>query len=278
MLSTEEREEAQRAAWSSGQLDFTLTPLGRVIKQEWLASLSKGKVFVENVTRKGTKSSVALTIAASLCIQKPGYRAAFVAPVEKHVQAYVGDLAERVFSTCPLDLMPTFVGLDIEFNNGSRIMTVGLGKGTAAGTYNNLRSFTFDLAIVDEAGFVGSLETVVDSVLKPCVLPMDGHIVLLSTPPETADHPFKKYCDESRANGCYSEHTILESHYSREVIETFIKEMGGLESPRCQREYFCKFVVDQEWILIPEYRDVFVQAVQRDRFFPFYKKMTILDV
>jgi hypothetical protein len=278
VLTADERAEAIVAAWTFGQLDFTLTKIGRFIKRDWLASLNKDILFVANCTRKGTKTCAAFTIATELCIQRPGFRVIFLAPVEGSVENYAQDVCKQVFSTCPKGLMPKINRSQVLWPNDSMITFGGLGRGTAGGSYNNPRSFTFDLAIVDEASFTGSLETIIEDVLTPCVLPRSGHIIMLSTPPEVADHPFKKYCEKAKDKGCYSEYTIDDSHYPKDQIERFITAMGGRDSAKCQREFFGKFVIDKDILIVPEFSMEHVQYIEKDECYEFYHKIVSLDL
>jgi hypothetical protein len=153
-----------------------------------------------------------LFIATETAIQKKDALIAFVAPTVDNVQAYTRQLIQVVFKSCPEHLKPTFLKTEIIFPNGSRILFRGIGKGIA-NSYDNLRSFAFDLILLDEAGFSANLDEIVDGALMPTLLPRNGNMLLLSTPPVTPDHAFKGYSIPRSWTG-----PILSSRYETATI------------------------------------------------------------
>lgn len=271
-------ESEVRLLWESGILVHTMTPLGRIMRQEFIDSTGRDIIHVFNTSRKNTKTTTAMTILVEKCIKVPGTQCAFIAPTENNVEKYVTQVTNHIFNDCPVDLLPQINKTEIKFSNNSVIMCAGLGNGSGSRSYNNLRPFTFDLAVVDESAFTDSLETIVDDVLIPTVMPRNGRIMLLSTPPEEPDHPFLEYCEVAKQKGCYSEHTIRESHYSLEIQEQFIEKMGGINSPKAQREYFCKTVIDRDVVCVPEFNEqLHVGILEETEDMAYYQAIMSLD-
>lgn len=269
-------EKAVEASWTLGRLYLHLNPSQRRIYDSYQIGRTKNIKYVANCSRKLGKSVLGLFIATEIAIQKKDALIAYIAPTVDNVQAYTRQLIQVVYKTCPEHLKPKFLKASIEFPNGSRILFRGVGKGIAD-SYHNLRSFAFDLIVLDEAGFSANLDEIVDGALLSTLLPRNGNMLLLSTPPVTPDHAFKQYCDEAKLEGAYSEFTIRDSHYTLEQQDKFIKAVGGEKSAKAQREYFCKFVIDTDFQIIPEWNDKYAIEVPHDRNWKYWHKYLSLD-
>src|ERR1700687_5523153 len=163
-------EKAIEASWLEGRLYVHLNPSQRKIYDRFKTSAPVNSKFVVNCSRKIGKSVLGLFLGAEVCIQKKGALVAFIAPTVDDVQEYVRQLYEVVFATCPDDLKPRLMKTQIVFPNGSKVLFRGVGKGTGS-SYNNLRSFAFDLIILDEAGFSANLDEIVDGALVSTLIP-----------------------------------------------------------------------------------------------------------
>jgi len=271
-----DEQKAIEASWQVGRLYVHLNPSQRKIYDGFKLSAPKNSKYVVNCSRKIGKSVLGLFIGTEVCIAKPKSLVAFIAPTVDDVQEYVQQLYDVVFATCPDELKPRLGRTQIKFPNGSKILFRGVGKGVGT-SYNNLRSFAFDLIILDEAGFSANLDEIVDGALVSTLLPRNGNMLLLSTPPVTPDHAFKAYCDQAAIDGAYMELTIRDSHYSLERQEKFIKDLGGILSHKVQREYFCKFVIDTDFQLCPEWKPAFEKEVPITDNFKFWFKYDALD-
>src|SRR4029077_6475008 len=185
-------------------------------------------------------------------------------------------LHEIVFATCPEHLKPKLRRTQLVFPNGSKILFRGGGKGIGT-SYNNLRSFAFDLIILDEAGFSANLDEIVDGALVSTLIPRNGNMLLLSTPPVTPDHAFKGFCDQAELDGAYMKLTIRDSHYPLERQEKFIKDLGGIASHKVRREFFCEFVIDTDFQLCPEWKDEYEREMPKGDNFKLWFKYDALD-
>lgn len=259
-----DEQKAVELSWTLGRLYLHLNPSQRKIYDKYAEGKGRNIKFVANCSRKLGKSVLGLFVATEIAIQKKDALIAFIAPTVDNVQAYTRQLIQVVFKTCPEHLKPKFLKTEIVFANGSRILFRGVGKGIAD-SYHNLRSFAFDLIVLDEAGFSSNLDEIVDGALLSTLLPRNGNMLLLSTPPVTPDHAFKQYCDEAQALGAYSRFTIRDSHYTLEQQDKFIKAVGGEKSAKARREFFCEFVIDTDFQIIPEWDDKFIQPIDKNK-------------
>lgn len=220
------------------------------------------------------------TILTEIAIKNPNSHLHFAAPYQNQVKRYLLPIFREILKDCPDDLRPTWKPVDGEFvfPNGSFIRLCGCNNRQ----FDNLRGNRSDYFIIDEARDIDELETVVNDIALPQLLssPREyARIIMPSTPPSTPDHPFKKYAEEAKATGDYSEYTIDESWYPKERIERFLAKAGGRDSASAQREYFCKFVVDPTLQIIPEWRsELFVQDIPKDEYFQFYTLLEGMDV
>src|ERR1039458_2040334 len=173
-------EKAIEAFWQVGRLYVHLNPSQRKIYDAFKSTAPTHSKYVVNCSRKIGKSVLGLFLGAETCIQKKNSLVAFIAPTVDDVQEYVRQLWDVVFATCPEHLKPKLRKTQIVFPNGSKILFRGVGKGVGT-SYNNLRSFAFDLIILDEAGFSANLDEIVDGALVATLIPRNGNMLLLST-------------------------------------------------------------------------------------------------
>lgn len=271
-----ENERVIEASWETGRLYIHLNPSQRKVYDAFKLSIGRNSKFVVNCSRKIGKSVLGLFLGAETCIQKKNSLVAFIAPTIDDVQEYVRQLYEVVFASCPEHLKPKLRKTQLVFSNGSKILFRGVGKGVGT-SYNNLRSFAFDLIILDEAGFSANLDEIVDGALVSTLIPRNGNMLLLSTPPVTPDHAFKGYCDQAEMDGAYMKLTIRDSHYPLERQEKFIKDLGGITSHKVRREFFCEFVIDTDFQLCPEWKPEYERETPQGPNFNLWFKYDALD-
>jgi hypothetical protein len=275
-LSGTEEERAIEASWQVGRLYVHLNPSQRKIYDTYKASNVRTSKFVANCSRKIGKSVLGMFLCAETCFSKKNALAAFIAPTVEDVQEYVRQLYDIVFATCPDYLKPKLLRTQIKFPNGSKILFRGVGKGQGS-SYNNLRSFAFDLIILDEAGFSANLDEIVDGALLSTLIPRNGNMLLLSTRPVTPDHVFNEYVEQAKLDNAYVMLTIRDSHYPLERQEKFIRDAGGINSAKVRREYFCESVIDTDFQLCPEWKEEYIQEVPKTDDFKFWFKHLSLD-
>jgi hypothetical protein len=269
-------EKAIEASWQIGRLYVHLNPSQRKIYDAYKLSNVRTSKFVANCSRKIGKSVLGMFLGAETCITKKNALVAFIAPTIDDVQEYVKQLYDIVFATCPDNLKPKLLKTRMVFPNGSKMLFRGVGKGVGS-SYNNLRSFAFDLIILDEAGFSANLDEIVDGALLSTLIPRNGNMLLLSTRPVTPDHVFNEYVEQAKIEGAYVMLTIRDSHYSLELQEKFIRDLGGITSAKVRREFFCESVIDTDFQLCPEWKDEYIQEIPKTDNFKFWAKHLSLD-
>jgi len=218
-------------------------------------------------------------IAIETAIQTPNSQIHFGAPFQNGLKKFIIPIFKQIFTSCPDDLKPRFKQLENTwvFPNGSLIILCGANNGQ----FDNLRGNKSDLFILDEAAQIDKINDVINSVALPQLLSSTNKlkkIILPSTPPETPDHPFKKYAEEAQAAGAYSHFTIDDAGYPEAEVAKMIKEMGGIKSTDVRRELYAEFVVDESLHIIPEWNEKYVQEIQKDDYFQFYTICEGLDI
>jgi hypothetical protein len=269
-------EKAIEASWQLGRLYAHLNLSQKKIYDAFKASNVRTSKFVANCSRKIGKSVLGFFLGAETCIAKKGALVAFIAPTVDDVQEYVRQLYDVAFATCPDYLRPRLLKTQMVFPNGAKMLFRGVGKGQGS-SYNNLRSFAFDLIILDEAGFSANLDEIVDGALLSTLIPRNGHMLLLSTRPVTPDHVFNEYVEAAKLDNAYIMLTIRDSHYPLERQEKFIHDAGGINSAKVRREFFCESVIDTDFQLCPEWKPEFEKDVAINENFKFWNKYDALD-
>lgn len=265
---------AASICWEKAKLDYKLKPAQKVI-YDTLKGFT-GRKGVLHCSRRFGKSYLLLLIAVEEALKKENTQISFICPTQRNLKTYIKPIFDTLLRDCPDELRPKYKVLDgcYSFPNGSSIYLFGV----EGGNMENLRGQSAGLAIVDEAGFVSQLSYIVESILLPQLFTTNGKMILSSSSPVSPAHEFVKYINDAIINSYYFKFTIEEAGYEPKLVEEFIKEMGGRESPQCRRELFCEIVRDGERSLCPEWDDKFIiSEAPRDELFAFYHKVFSLD-
>lgn len=211
------------------------------------------QLFVMNISRRFGKSFLLIVIAIETALRKPNADIKIVTMSQKATRKIIEPLVREVLETCPKALRPKFTSADgiWRFPNGSTIHACG----TEQQQIDNLRGQACDLALVDEAGFVESLEYAIESVIKPQFLGRPGaRLVMASTPPISPDHPFiTHYLNEAIQTGAYAHRTIYDNpRLTERDIEDAKKAAGGEGTTAFKREYLAQLVTERESAMFPE--------------------------
>lgn len=217
-------------------------------------------------------------MASEDAIRNKGCQLRFAAPTQKALKKIILPLMRNVYRDCPQHLKPKYNQIDgvFTFQNGSEIHMAGANSGHA----ESLRGTEALKAYVDEAGFVDDLKYLVDDILMPQLLTTRGQLVLSSTPPKTPAHDFVGFAERAQHDGCYSQFTIHEAGYSKELVDTFMREAGGVSSTTWRREYLCEFVVDENYALAPEWSDGYAIECERPlaKYFQHLHRYVAMDI
>ena len=267
-------------AWQRGLLEYKLLKhqesLFKVISNK-----SKRKTAI-NCSRRFGKTTTLLIYAFKFAIQNKNSMIRFISPTQKSLRKNIFPIIRELLVDCPDDFRPKWNTNDgcYVFPNGSELHLYG----TDSGQSDSLRGQKTDLAIVDEAAFCqdNTLRYIVQDVLLPQTLTCNGRIILASTPQKfttQSGEEFKEFCNEAELNGSYHTKTIYDNtSLSKRTIEEYCKESGGEHSVTWQVEYLCKFMVDPERRIVPEWDMIYVADLPSPQYYGFYHKYVSMDL
>lgn len=262
--------------WEKGRLAWKLKAVQKKMHSSILGS--KSLKFVINSARRLGKSYLMVLMASEDAIRNKGCQLRFAAPTQKALKKIILPLMRNVYRDCPQNMRPKYNQIDgvFTFPNGSEIHMAGANSGHA----ESLRGTEALKAYVDEAGFVDDLKYLVDDILMPQLLTTRGQLVLSSTPPKTPAHDFVSFAEKADIDGHYAKYTIHEAGYSKELIDTFMREAGGASSTTWRREYLCEFVVDENYALAPEWSDGYAVPCDRplEKYFQHLHRYVAMDI
>lgn len=268
-----------RIAWRLGKIGYKLRNIQKIIKQEWLNSFQRGQKHYAECTRRLGKSTLLLNILTEHCIQHPGSKAGFYAPVKEGLKDYVVPIIEKVFSDCPPDMMPWLDShLTLHLPKESQIIF----RGSNNQQHRFRRGNDLQIGGVDEGRDVDELDNLIDSVVMPSLFTTSGRLLIFSTPADTEDHPLHAIKQAAERGGWYSKYTIYDCHkadpleFTMEQINTWEKETT--DKVAWQREFLAMWVKDPTKIIIPEWSDDYVQSPEHNEYFQFYHKYIGMDL
>jgi len=262
--------------WKRGNLEWKLHD-----GQKKIYSLVKGakeKLYVLNCSRQWGKSYLMAAMAIELAMQKKNARIRYGAAFHTDLSEFIIPAFEKVLDDCPDEYKPKYLSQKSKyvFRNGSEIKLVGVDKNP-----NGLRGNTLDWIVLDECGFIGTLDYVYKSVIIPSTTHRrNARILMISTPPSSPAHDFVTYCRKAMKEGNYSKFTIYDNPMlSKADIDKLAEEVGGYESVEFKREYLCEFVVDSKLAIIPEWLPLFARpADTASKLYPLWHKYVGLDI
>jgi len=215
------------------------------------------RVFVANCARRFGKDFLGLVIQIEKAIKSPGSIQIYATAFQKDISSIVHPMMQQILEHCPEYLRPefkqSFHGQEpgYYFPNGSIMRLVGIDVNP-----DGLRGRKANGVVISEADFVRELENVLVSVIYPQLQgDLDAYIMLNSTPAgDLRSFYLKEVCPDAQANHRYAEFTILDNPMlSDSQRMEYIEAAGGMDSDRCQREYFCKSVKLIKNSVVPEF-------------------------
>jgi hypothetical protein len=280
---------ARNQLWQHGILEWKLRPVQKTMRAIFIAASKLITVF--NCSRRLGKTFTVCLLVLEHCLTVPGAQVRFACATRTNLKKIVLPIFRRILLDCPDRMRPLWKasenmyvfpnGPDAKkpYEGGAEIHLEGCDNGHA----ENLRGTAATMCVVTEAGSIKDLKYLVDDILMPQLLTsieagIDAKLVMDSTPPRTPAHAFRHYCLKAEESGCYAEFDIEKSGYSKATIEKFIAEAGGRNSTTCQREYFCKFVVDLDSAIVPEWQPTYVGKGDTDsQLYGFWHKYEGMD-
>jgi hypothetical protein len=269
-------KKAREVLWRRANITYKLD--NNQLELYELYKNSNDKMVVWSCSRQIGKSYTLCAIAIQECLKEKNTTVKFLAPTQKMVKTIIKPIMRQLLEDCPEDLRPDYKTADglYQFKNGSEIQVSGADGGRA----ENLRGGKAKLILVDEAGFITDLPYIVKSIILPLTTTTKGKIILASTPPKSAGHPFVQFVREAEYEGRLIVKTIYDNpRLTEDDIDGFIKASGGVDSVDFKREYLAQIITDENSAVIPEFNDELrnkiVKEWQRPPFFDGYVSMDI---
>ncbi len=263
--------------WRLGNLQWKLKGVQNDIYNH--LKNSEDDIVTVLASRQLGKSYTLCTIATEQCISTPNSIVKYVCPTGKMVTNIIYPRVSEIIEDCPIDIKPSWYPSEKKwkFPNGSEIQVAGADLGA-----DTIRGGTSHLCIVDESGFVNSLETVVYSILAPTTDTTGGRILLASTPNDKdANHEFHtNFVYPNEASGKLLKITWEQSPMVNDAQRAKIvaRYPGGKNNIKFKCEYLCIIPEVTENSVIPEFtanEENIVKEVEKPEFCDYY---TGLDV
>jgi hypothetical protein len=262
--------------WLAGSLRWKLMEYQDGLYDEITGSNSLK--YVVNCSRRFGKSFILSLFAFEFALKNKNVHIRFAAPTQKQLKEIITPIFEKIALDAPKQVKPTWKQMESHFyfpSSNSFIHVAGCDNGRL----ENLRGHESHLNIIDEAGTIDELEYLIKDILLPQTLTTGGKTYIASTPPPTPAHYFHQLAIEAQNKGYYSKYTINDNTSLDPVLKAeYARESGGEESTTWKREYLCQFVVDENRVIIPEWKRDFIQARERDEFYKFYQCYASMDI
>lgn len=281
------RIEAIRQLWSGGLLRYKLEPIQREV-YDVLHRSAPEEPFVVICHRGFGKTFTGCTYLLEKSRRERDGNQLIISSTLKKLRTIVKPAFDTLLTDCPSEYLPRYDSQDSFYEFRATNMRTYL-LAAQGGHIENARGIhNVTDVLIDEAGFFGDEEDSypLDHVIQNILLPMfirtksKPRIVIMTTPPEIPNHPVKAYFERAKAVGCLEVRDIYNSDISVEKREDMRRRMMAMPGGEIawQREMECKWVVDQNRLIIPEWRtDKYVADIPHDVFFQFYHKYNALD-
>lgn len=270
------RDEAIFESWHRGNLTYKLHKGQRMIKADM--DRRPGQLFVGNCSRQWGKSFLEVTESVSLARRKPGARIKYGTAFLTDLEEFIMPCFEAILDDCPRNLRPQYKTKGSKWvfpGTKAEMKLIGLDKKP-----NGMRGNVIDKIVLDECGFMSNLAYLYKSVIIPATTHRpDCQIDLISTPPVTPAHDFGDFIARAAAEGCYGEYNIYTNPMvDKATIARLMRESGGESSTTWRREYLCELVTDADSLLVSEWQDKYVRAVEPDEYYRFYHLYDGMDL
>lgn len=246
---------ARASLWRQGELAWMLDDGQRA----WVSSLWEGEGHAcWMIGRQRGKSFAAIAAACGLAQRVPGSIVRYAALTAKSARGIVLPTLAQVLRDCPLDCRPEVAELEgiVRWPNGSVLVWAG----TDNEQFERLRGPRAHLVLLDESAFYSDLERV-ESALLPQLTTTAGRALYLSTPPESAAHPFTRRWNAARAAGRAVHATVNDNPrlgadgvrrlIRQEAARLGLSEDGLQASTYWRREYLAELVQEESTAAVP---------------------------
>lgn len=254
---------------------------------------NEAKITVIKSSRRIGKSTSAIILAIETCIKNPNQVVKYLAPYKDEMQRSLLPTFKMILENAPeglrleTDIKYSPIKGTFTFPNGSEIQI----SPAENNRYRSLRGGACHLAIVDEAGFISNLKDALISTLLPTTATTQGRVLVISTPPEEADHYFVELEELASLDDSLMVMTI-DDYYEemdkygvpctrlpKQEIELQSIAMGGRDSNEFKREYLCELITSDETKVVPEFtRELEKEIVKEYELPPYYDAYTAMDI
>lgn len=249
-----------------GDLSFLLHTKQKEMRKFFYENPDK-TIMVFNICRQWGKSFLTFCLAVEHAIRHPDSRILFLAPTRAQAKDIISDKVKAILKFAPPHYkIKPWRNEKYTFPNGSEITLLGIDNDP-----DRARGMSPHLVILDEAAMCSKLEYAISSVILPSFNASNGRLLLVSTPPATAGHPFKQYILDAVKNDAYKCATWRDSPFldeSRVMTQIAPLIPGGIESARFKIEYECDYNVEDKNLRITPW---FI-ATENDAFFDDYER------
>jgi hypothetical protein len=251
--------------WKRGELSWKMHK-GQGLIYQSLASLSPHiREVVLLISRRWGKSYLGVLFAIMHCLKHPKSQVFIVGPTIKQTLKIITPLIAEIGHDAPVGTIKKTKS-EMKWAIGESTLFIGAFD-TAIESFRGLRA---DLILLEESGQAEteSYEYIIRSVLFPTLMHSRGRIIHLTTPALEIDHPLHTVTiPEAEANGAMYKYTIRDNPLlTEEIVEQEIKMLGGIDSAHTQRELFCNLVKDAEALIVPEFNDSHIVALERPKY------------
>ncbi|MBN1605863.1 MAG: terminase family protein [Polyangiaceae bacterium] len=259
---------ARRELWFRGDLRYLTKPGPQRWMYDWIKfERSQGtnySPFVLNCHRRLGKTFLSTLFCCEECLSRPGVYAKLAAPTSNHAQDILDEHWGIILSECPPELEPApFRNEKYTFRNprwgdSPRAKSLLRLYGVQNDRGNKMRGGSTDVVVFDECREMPDLAYTWTSVLLPTFRGRKNPVaIMLSTPPESMDHPFvTRFINGAMESGRYRRVSGAEDpNWTDEEDEMFAQEMGGRDSIDYRREIGCELISDTRNLIIPEFAE-----------------------
>ena len=251
------RRQAKEELWRRGRLEWILRPEQREIYT--LLRKAVGLKYTLYCARRFGKSFICMLMAIEDCLRNQGWEIGFVAPTQMNLKRIYRPIMDTILRDCPKAIRPAWKA---DFNGFYFPSTKSIlfMSGTDNKRYEDLRGMNLHKGYFDEPGSMDDLNVIINSIVQPQTLTTKEDrgeacgIILLGTPSSTPAHDYYFIKERCKSEGNFAKRIIYDnSSLSKETIDEYIEEAGGMEHSTCRREYFCEDIIDVERAVIPEF-------------------------
>lgn len=299
-------EAARRAMWRIGDLSYHCSAVQ--MEARALVYEHRSRRVVWETSRRFGKTRTCVVIADEQALAYPGIRIPYGAPTADQVRAFVHPHMLELANHAPDELAPDLVhgdqvfpplqwydqagnpvdtkahgGVELARFRGTKVEEqLRMSRVVCAGcdtqrNANRLRGTGTVFAVIDEARDIPILLYVLRSIIGPMLWEarsrwhesVDPVMLVPSTPPDDADHPFASVADAAEAKGARFTANVYDcDHLSERDIAEAIDEAGGEDTVAWQVEGLAKRVRDPERVVFPEWNEsLHVGEVERPDYF-----------